>query len=160
VFVIGEGARHRSIYSGIKALPTDIAQDDIVVIHDAVRPFLHEDFLERVVNAARTYKASGAVKNLVSTIIKSTDDSFMEESLQRSKYRESHTPQAFYYSILQTAYAKCTDDDFDNGTEILHLVSKYCNIQAKLVDGPDYLWKVTHEKDIALMELYLKNNWL
>ena len=34
-------------------------------------------------------------------------------------------------------------------------MKKYCNLPAKLIDGPEYLWKVTHKKDIIFMKSYL-----
>lgn len=157
-FISGMETRHRSIYAGVKQLSPNIKPDDIVIIHDAVRPFLTQDFLTQIVDAAKHHGASGAVRSLVSTIVKSTTDDFLDVSLDRREYRESHTPQAFKYQFIKEAYQKCTEDDFLYGTECLLLVQKYCNISAKLVDGPEYLWKVTHQKDVMLMEHYIKEN--
>ena len=48
--------RHRSIFNGLKALAED--QPDVVIIHDAVRPFVEEDILLRVVTAAKEHGVS------------------------------------------------------------------------------------------------------
>ena len=149
-FVDGRDTRHQSIFAGLKALSCQ--DSDIIIIHDAVRPFLEETFLAEVVSAAVKYGASGAIRPLVSTVIKGTSDGFMESSLVRSNYRESHTPQAFTYGLITNAYEVCSCEDFQNGTEVLELVQKYCDVSPKLIDGPEYLWKVTHKKDLVLME--------
>lgn len=149
-FIDGREARHESIYAGLKAL--SCRDSDIVIVHDAVRPFLEETFLAEVVSAAVKYGASGAIRPLVSTVIKGTSDGFMESSLVRNNFRESHTPQAFTYGLITNAYEVCSAEDFRHGTECLELVQKYCDVSPKLIDGPEYLWKVTHKKDLVLME--------
>jgi hypothetical protein len=45
-----------------------------------------------------------------------TQDGFLDHSLDRSKYRASQTPQAFAYEVIRGAYQQCTDQDFDFGT--------------------------------------------
>ncbi|XP_066928339.1 D-ribitol-5-phosphate cytidylyltransferase-like isoform X2 [Clytia hemisphaerica] len=152
--VIGKDTRHRSINVGVNSIES--SADDIVIVHDAVRPFLKEDFLKQLVEQAIINKAAGAVRALVSTVVKCDVDGFMESSLVRSQYRESHTPQAFQFEVLENAYKQCSQEDFNHGTECLDLVQKYCGVRPKLVDGPEYLWKVTHQKDIILMESFLQ----
>ncbi|XP_065683869.1 D-ribitol-5-phosphate cytidylyltransferase isoform X4 [Hydra vulgaris] len=149
--------RHQSIYAGIQTLIGFCSAEDIVIIHDAVRPFIDEDFLIQLVNEAKLYKASGSIRPLVSTIIKSTSDGFMETSLKRDSYCESHTPQCFQFNVICKAYQKCSETEFIHGTECLQLVQTHVGISPKLVDGPSYLWKVTHKSDIRLMEIYIKS---
>ena len=51
---------------------------------------------------------------------------------------------------------QCSDDDYENGTECLHLAHKYSGVRAKLIDGPDCLWKITHKKDLNAAENHLR----
>nr|XP_047136601.1 D-ribitol-5-phosphate cytidylyltransferase isoform X3 [Hydra vulgaris] len=106
VVIEGKESRHQSIYAGIQTLIGFCSAEDIVIIHDAVRPFIDEDFLIQLVNEAKLYKASGSIRPLVSTIIKSTSDGFMETSLKRDSYCESHTPQCFQFNVICKAYQK------------------------------------------------------
>lgn len=53
-------------------------------------------------------------------------------------------------------YVQCSEEDLDQGTECLHLVLKYCGVKAKLILGPEDLWKVTHRKDLHLATAALK----
>ncbi|KAI0232911.1 D-ribitol-5-phosphate cytidylyltransferase [Lamellibrachia satsuma] len=154
LLVPGGFVRHRSIYNGVKAL--EKVSPDVVVIHDAVRPLVDEDTVKQVAVAAWEYGSSGAVRPLVSTVIATDLDGFLDHSLDRSKYRSSEMPQAFCYDVLCKAYQKATDYDFDYGTECLHLVNKYTDARTRLIDGPEHLWKVTYKKDMFALEGLLK----
>ncbi|KAK2186067.1 hypothetical protein NP493_204g06099 [Ridgeia piscesae] len=154
--VAGASVRHRSIYNGVKAL--NKVSPEVVIVHDAVRPFVDEDTLREVSLAAWEYGSSGAVRPLVSTVIATDLDGFLDHSLDRSKYRSSEMPQAFCYDILCEAYQKATDYDFDYGTECLHLVNKYTAARTRLIEGPEHLWKVTYKKDMFALEGLLKEH--
>ncbi|XP_013390863.1 D-ribitol-5-phosphate cytidylyltransferase isoform X1 [Lingula anatina] len=158
IHIVGAGpTRHRSIWEGIKSLGKVCPVPEVVIIHDAVRPFVESDILWKIVEAARECGAAGAIRPLVSTILAVDGDGFLDHSLDRSKYRASEMPQAFQYNIIKTAYEKCTDYDFDYGTECLHLAQRYGGAKVRLIDGPDSLWKVTLKKDLAAAEDTIKD---
>eukprot|EP00041_Stephanoeca_diplocostata_P012066 m.201029 g.201029 ORF g.201029 m.201029 type:complete len:294 (+) comp18795_c0_seq39:299-1180(+) len=102
-FIKGDQTRHRSIRSGVAAVSEECT---VVIIHDAVRPFVDEPTLRAVTQAAHTHGAAGTILPLVSTVIKVDKDGFLEESLDRNLYRGSQTPQAFRREHIQHAYAK------------------------------------------------------
>ncbi|KJE94550.1 notch1-induced protein [Capsaspora owczarzaki ATCC 30864] len=162
--VLGAEFRHSSIYSGIKALlPTlgsvqssTSSPPDVVIVHDMVRPFVDEDTLRQVAQAAQDHGAAGTILPLVSTVIMATPDGFLDHSLDRNKYRASQTPQAFKFTVMAEAYAKCTSHDFEFGTECLHLAQQYAGTRAKLIEGTPMLWKVTHKPDIYAAEQMIK----
>ncbi|XP_053570091.1 D-ribitol-5-phosphate cytidylyltransferase [Bombina bombina] len=162
--VEGGLTRHRSIFNGLKVFSEDypfdssIQKPDVVIIHDAVRPFVEEDILFKVASAARQHGAAGAIRPLISTVIASSVDGTLEHSLDRSKYRASEMPQAFLFDVIYQAYLKCTNDDLDFGTECLHLALKYSNTKAKLLEGPPDLWKVTYKRDLYAAESIIKEH--
>ncbi|KAG7216445.1 hypothetical protein INR49_032802, partial [Caranx melampygus] len=148
--VPGGSTRHRSIYNGILALggqeeeervPADRLK--VVIIHDAVRPFVEEDLLYKITMAAKEQGAAGAIRPLVSTVIATTSEGYLDHSLERARYRASEMPQGFTYDVISQAYQRCTESDFDFGTECLHLALQYCGTNAKLIEGPPTLWKVS-----------------
>ncbi|XP_064099845.1 D-ribitol-5-phosphate cytidylyltransferase-like isoform X2 [Macrobrachium nipponense] len=146
--VTGTGSRHRSIREGVEELSSD--PPDVVVVHDGVRPLLPPGILAQVVNAAAQHGAAGAVRPLVSTVIKPDAEGFLQESLVRSQFLNSEMPQAFKYTVLREAYQRCSEHELEHGTECLALALHYCEVKAKLVTGPPQLWKVTDEKDLAV----------
>ncbi|XP_061918700.1 D-ribitol-5-phosphate cytidylyltransferase [Entelurus aequoreus] len=159
--VPGGSTRHRSIRNGVLALKEDkgstAGRPKVVIIHDAVRPFVEEDFLYKITMAARGQGAAGAIRPLVSTVIATTSEGYLDHSLERAKYRASEMPQGFAYDVIHQAYERCTEADFDFGTECLHLVLQYCSTNAKLVEGPPTLWKVTYKRDLAAAESIVKD---
>ncbi|XP_028734248.1 D-ribitol-5-phosphate cytidylyltransferase isoform X2 [Peromyscus leucopus] len=105
--------RHRSIFSGLKALAEDqpackLAKPEVVIIHDAVRPFVEEDVLLRVVTAAKEHGAAGAIRPLVSTVISPAADGCLDHALDRAKHRASEMPQAFLFDVIYEAYQQVT----------------------------------------------------
>ncbi|CAK6958989.1 D-ribitol-5-phosphate cytidylyltransferase isoform X1 [Scomber scombrus] len=162
--VPGGSTRHRSICNGVLALGS--GQDEeggstaerpkVVIIHDAVRPFVEEDFLYKIAMAAKEQGAAGAIRPLVSTVIATTSEGYLDHSLERAKYRASEMPQGFTYDVIHQAYQSCTESDFEFGTECLHLALQYCGTNAKLIEGPPTLWKVTYKRDLAAAESIIK----
>ncbi|NXV99641.1 ISPD cytidylyltransferase, partial [Fregetta grallaria] len=148
MIVKGGITRHRSIFNGLKVFAENefsnrlLQKPEVVIIHDAVRPFVEEDILSKVVMAAKEHGAAGVIRPLVSTVIASAADGCLDHSLERARYRASEMPQAFLFDIIYEAYQQCTDYDLDYGTECLHLALKYCKTNAKLVEGTADLWKV------------------
>ncbi|KAI7801150.1 isoprenoid synthase domain-containing protein, partial [Triplophysa rosa] len=159
--VHGATSRHRSIFNGLQAFSNNTddsltPKPKVVIIHDAVRPFVEEDLLLKITLAAKEEGASGAIRPLVSTVIATTLEGYLNHSLERAKYRASEMPQGFLYDIIFQAYQRCSEYDFDFGTECLHLALQYCGTNAKLIEGPPTLWKVTYKRDLAAAEAIIK----
>ncbi|XP_010888211.2 D-ribitol-5-phosphate cytidylyltransferase isoform X4 [Esox lucius] len=159
--VHGGSTRHRSIFNGVCALSkredgTALVKPKVVIIHDAVRPFVEEDFLLKITMAAKEQGAAGAIRPLVSTVIAATSEGYLDHSLERTKYKASEMPQGFLYDVIYKAYLSCSESDFEFGTECLHLVLRYCGTNAKLIEGPPTLWKVTYKRDLAAAESIVK----
>ncbi|XP_042280690.1 D-ribitol-5-phosphate cytidylyltransferase isoform X2 [Thunnus maccoyii] len=167
--VTGGSTRHRSICNGVLALGSGWEEEEeeeeggstaerpkVVIIHDAVRPFVEEDFLYKIAVAAKEQGAAGAIRPLVSTVIATTSEGYLDHSLERAKYRASEMPQGFTYDVIHQAYQSCSESDFEFGTECLHLALQYCGTNAKLIEGPPTLWKVTYKRDLAAAESIIK----
>uniref|UniRef100_A0A4W5L306 D-ribitol-5-phosphate cytidylyltransferase n=1 Tax=Hucho hucho TaxID=62062 RepID=A0A4W5L306_9TELE len=159
--VHGGSTRHRSIFNGVRALSegedgTARIKPKVVIIHDAVRPFVEEDFLLKITMAAKEQGAAGAIRPLVSTVIATTLEGYLDHSLERTMYRASEMPQGFIYDVIYQAYQRCSESDFEFGTECLHLALQYCGTNAKLIEGPPTLWKVTYKRDLAAAESIVK----
>lgn len=157
--VAGGSTRHRSICNGVLALGEErsaAGKPKVVIINDAVRPFVEEDFLCKIAMAAKEQGAAGAIRPLVSTVIATTSEGYLDHSLERAKYRASEMPQGFTYDVISQAYQRCSESDFEFGTECLHLALQYCGTNAKLIEGPPTLWKVTYKRDLAAAESIIK----
>ncbi|EEB15835.1 2-C-methyl-D-erythritol 4-phosphate cytidylyltransferase, putative [Pediculus humanus corporis] len=141
LIVKGGASRHISIKNGLTQLSKYGNIFKVVVIHDGVRPFICEEFLCKIISQSALHGAAGATRPLISTIIKPNEEEFVESCLIRNEYIRSETPQAFLFHIIFNAYEKCNEYDLINGTECLQLALKYSQVKAKLIPGPDTLWK-------------------
>ncbi|XP_075901913.1 D-ribitol-5-phosphate cytidylyltransferase isoform X3 [Nelusetta ayraudi] len=118
--VAGGSTRHRSISSGVLALGEEEEEEEegqgrpagrrpeVIIVHDAVRPFVEEDFLREIAVAAKEHGAAGAVRPLVSTVIAATSEGYLDHSLERARYRASEMPQGFAYDVIRQAYQRVT----------------------------------------------------
>ncbi|KAH3704167.1 D-ribitol-5-phosphate cytidylyltransferase-like [Dreissena polymorpha] len=154
--VLGSNTRHRSIREGIQALLHVQPVPDVVVIHDVVRPFVDEEVVKTIVKNAFVYGAAGVTRPLVSTVIQGDENDMLTASLDRNLYRASEMPQAFKYGVIKEAYEKADENDLNFGTECLFLALKHCQTPAKLIPGPDSLWKITYKKDLYAAEGIMK----
>lgn len=73
-------------------------------MHDAVRPLVDHELLTQLIDEAMQHGAAGPVCKLTSTVVKVTEDGFLEQALERRTYRASEMPQAFRASLLKQAY--------------------------------------------------------
>ncbi|XP_060052132.1 D-ribitol-5-phosphate cytidylyltransferase isoform X4 [Erinaceus europaeus] len=126
--------RHRSIFNGLKALADQsnakLSKPEVVIIHDAVRPFVEEDVLLKVVTAAKEHGAAGAIRPLVSTVISPSANGCLDCSLDRDRYRASEMPQAFLFDVIYGAYqqnVKFTSGALCHvGRDLQPILSKQC----------------------------------
>ncbi|XP_078451284.1 D-ribitol-5-phosphate cytidylyltransferase-like isoform X3 [Lampetra fluviatilis] len=155
----GGTTRHRSIRAGLHALARRPGtRPHVVILHDAVRPFVDVETLLSVAQAGRDVGAAGMVRPLVSTVVSVSTDGTLDHVLKRSHYRASEMPQAFRFDVIYDAYEKCSEEELDVGTECLHVALHYGGTRARLLDGPDNLWKVTYKKDLYAAEAIMKES--
>ena len=110
ILAAGGSTRSGSVRAGLAAVP---AEADIVVVHDAARPYATGALFEAVVAAVRA-GADGAVPGMaVSDTVKRVHDGRVVETLDRSELVAVQTPQAFAAAVLRRAHAgggDATDD--------------------------------------------------
>tara|TARA_B100000678_G_scaffold291464_1_gene308561 strand:+ start:27555 stop:28787 length:1233 start_codon:yes stop_codon:yes gene_type:complete len=146
---IGSDTRSKSVQNGL-ASAKDFAAD-IVMIHDAARPGLTSDILDRLLAGLREHHGSAPALPVVDALKKTTDDGI--ESVDRASMYRIQTPQAFRADAIEHMYAGSDGsavDDFD-------LASK-SGLYLTLVDGDERLMKITYPEDIKRLEQILFAN--
>jgi 2-C-methyl-D-erythritol 4-phosphate cytidylyltransferase len=110
VVVAGGPTRSASVRAGLAAVPSDA---DIVIVHDAARPFASVALFEAVV-AAIVAGADGAVPGVpVTDTVKRVQGDAVVATLDRSELVTVQTPQAFAAAVLRAAHASGRDDTDD-----------------------------------------------
>lgn len=106
--VPGGGERQESVWLGMQAAPDGAA---VIVVHDAVRPFVTRALIDRVIGAARV--RGGAICALpIRETVKRIRDGVVEITLDRSALWAVQTPQAFRAPLLREAHDKARRDGF------------------------------------------------
>jgi len=138
--VPGGESRAASVRAGLAEVPDDAA---IVLVHDAARPVLPADVVERLL-AALGEGFDGAVPALpLADTVKRTADGVVVETLPREQLVAVQTPQAFVASVLRTAFA----GDVGAATDFASLVEA-AGGRVKVVAGDERLQKVTTSADL------------
>jgi 2-C-methyl-D-erythritol 4-phosphate cytidylyltransferase len=138
--VAGGPTRGESVRNGLAEIPGDAAA---VVVHDAARPFVPGDVVERVV-AALGEGWDGAVPALpVADTVKRVEGERVVETLRRDELRAVQTPQAFVAPVLRDAFS----GDVAAASDCASLVEARGG-RVKVVDGDARLFKVTDAADL------------
>jgi 2-C-methyl-D-erythritol 4-phosphate cytidylyltransferase len=146
--VTGGDTRSDSVRLALEAVPGEAAA---VVVHDAARPLVPEDVLERVLTALGE-GWDGAVPTLpLADTVKRVEGDQVVETLARDELVAVQTPQAFVAAVLQAALS----GDVSGATDCSSLVEARGG-RVKAVPGDPRLLKVTDEEDLALVESWLE----
>jgi 2-C-methyl-D-erythritol 4-phosphate cytidylyltransferase len=149
----GGKERQDSVRNGINVLGRD---HDIVVIHDAVRPFISEELLLFVILEASKEKAV-TVGVPVKDTVKSIDGrGWITETLNRDNLWLTQTPQAFQRDVIIMAYEEAYKDNY-YGTDDASLVER-TGITVKMIRGSYDNIKITTKDDIILAEVLIKSS--
>lgn len=160
VEVIQGGAdRNDTIMNVIAAIDNQngLNDDDILVTHDAVRPFLTHRIIEQNINAGLEFGSVDTVIEAIDTIVESQDGEFITQIPVRSHMFQGQTPQTFNIKKLQELYNSLSQDE----KEILTDACKIFAIKGekvKLVRGESYNIKVTTPYDLNVANSILKGS--
>lgn len=148
--VAGGVTRQESVYHGLKE--TD-PETEIVVVHDAVRPFVTEDIIERSIEIAR--KSGGAVVAvpMKETVKQVSAEGQIQRTLDRSHFWLAQTPQTFRRALLLEAYRKAECDRF-HATDDAMLVERLGQ-KVAVVQGRWDNIKITSPEDMEMAEAIL-----
>jgi 2-C-methyl-D-erythritol 4-phosphate cytidylyltransferase len=152
-----EGGEHRQQSVANAMASISAADDDIVLVHDAVRPFVTEEIIHEVILAAQKHGAAIAGLPAVDTVKqveRTSDGALVTATLPRERVVMAQTPQGFRYDVLKKAFAEATADGF-LGTDEASLVERSGHEVAVVMGSPRNI-KITAPADMELAEFYLR----
>ncbi|MFQ5882960.1 MAG: 2-C-methyl-D-erythritol 4-phosphate cytidylyltransferase [Candidatus Methylomirabilales bacterium] len=138
----GGAERQESVFRGLQQATV---KTQLVVIHDAVRPFISSGLLRRTIEAARSFRAAVAAIPASETV-KVVEQGFIRETPSRDRLWIAQTPQAFLVDLIQEAHRRAAAEGFQ-GTDDAMLVERL-GVQVKVVlSYPDNI-KITTAEDL------------
>ena len=142
-FVTGGASRQASVRNGLEALASD--QPSAVLIHDAARPAIPGDVIERLLAALREYPGAIPVLPVPDSLVEA-DNETMGAPADRAVLRRVQTPQAFRFEAILAAH-RAWQSDADAGDDAQ--VLQRANHSVALVEGDERLHKLTYAADFA-----------
>jgi 2-C-methyl-D-erythritol 4-phosphate cytidylyltransferase len=153
-----EGGEHRQ-QSVANALAIITAgRDDIVLIHDAVRPFVTPEIIDQVIRGAENFGAAIAGMPAVDTVKqveRTAEGARIIATVPRERVVLAQTPQGFRYQVLKKAFDEAQADGF-MGTDEASLVERSGHPVAVVMGSPRNI-KITTPADMELAEFYLQH---
>lgn len=147
--VVEGGARRQdSLGSGLKAVDS---RTDLVLIHDAARPFIDKNLIDSVINVAK--KSGAAITGVpVKATIKKAFGKVVDKTIERKNLWEIQTPQVFKKDLILKAYKKFGKIDVTDDAMLVEKLGGKVNI----VEGSYSNIKITTPEDLVLAEAIAK----
>lgn len=153
--VVGGEHRQQSVQHALNRIAA--AADDIVLVHDAVRPLVSSDVIHEVIAAARKYGAAIAGLPAVDTVKqvdRTAEGAIIKATIPRASIVLAQTPQGFRYALIKKVFDEAAADGF-TGTDEASLAERAGHDVAVVMGSPKNI-KITSPGDMELAEFYLK----
>ncbi len=155
IFLVEGGTnRQDSVNKALRALPAEV--DDVVLVHDAVRPLIDVATIERTIDAVLKHGAAIVGLPAVDTIKqveRTADGALVSSTIPRERVVHAQTPQGARYALLKRAFDEANADEF-LGTDEASLLER-ARVPVMVVAGSARNFKITQPGDLDLAEFYL-----
>lgn len=153
--VVGGEHRQQSVQHALNEISA--APDDIVLVHDAVRPLVPAEVIRDVIEAAKKYGAAIAGLPAVDTVKqveRTSEGAIIKATIPRAGVVLAQTPQGFRYDVIKKVFDEAAADGF-MGTDEASLAERSGHEVAVVMGSPRNL-KITNPGDMELAEFYLR----
>src|SRR5580693_9803407 len=152
--VAGGEHRQQSVEHALNAVSA--AADDVVLVHDAVRPLVTAEIIHEVIDAAKKHGAALAALPAVDTVKqveRTADGAIVKATIPRASVVLAQTPQGFHYGVIKKAFDEAAADGF-MGTDEASLAERSGHEVVVVMGSPRNI-KITNPGDMELAEFYL-----
>jgi 2-C-methyl-D-erythritol 4-phosphate cytidylyltransferase len=155
VLLEGGESRQQSVTNALAGVSA--SADDIILVHDAVRPFVTDEIIHDVIAAATKYGAAITGVPAIDTVKqveRTAEGALIRATIPREKIVMAQTPQGFRHAVLKKAFDEATADGFV-GTDEASLVER-SGQEVAVVMGSTRNIKITTPADLELAEYFLR----
>jgi len=143
--VPGGATGFESIYNGLSALEKDADSNDIVLLHDGVRPFIDNKMIKENINSVKQYGNAITAVPAIEGMMISDDGISVENIPERKQLYASKAPQSFRYDLIFDLYKRAKADNFEP-IESAHLCQHY-GVKLYMVESSYSNIKITTPMD-------------
>lgn len=154
--IAGGEDRNGTLFNVVDAIEAEFGEDEsnIIVTHDAVRPFVTLRILNDNIDAAAKYGACDTVVGATDTIVVSTDGEKISDIPPRATMYQGQTPQSFRISQLKEVFASLSDAEKATLTDACSIYTRK-NLDVYLVEGEVANMKITTVTDYNIVQAML-----
>lgn len=162
--ISGGTTGQESIRNGVYNLEGKLCDDDIVIIHDGIRPLVDESVLTDVIRKAQKY--GNAVTSLPynEQIFVIDDENSTIKYIPRETLRRVSTPQAYRFDLLDSKYHEAYEREIGiYGSHYTNTMMVELGVRLYFAAGSDKNIKLTTKDDLEMFKAYLKSekdNWI
>ncbi len=132
------------------------AEDDVIVTHDAVRPFVTLKMISENISAAKEFGVCDTVIPATDTIVYSSNNEYITDIPVRSNTYQGQTPQSFQRGLFEQVYASMTKEELNIVTDACKMfMLKGHNVH--LVSGSVSNMKITYPYDYKVAQIMMEN---
>jgi len=151
---VGGATRSQSVANGLRAMGDAVGPDDRVLVHDAARPCLSIELLDRLIDGVGQDSAGGLLACRIADTIKSADtQNRVNETRPRDGLWSAQTPQMFPRGLLERALSEADNNEITDDASAVERLG----YQPLLIESEIENLKVTYAGDLHLAETILKS---
>ena len=155
--VSGGETGQESIRNGVFNLEDKLSEDDIVIIHDGIRPLVDEAVLSDVIVKARQYGNGVSSLPYNEQIFLIDDEISTTKFIPRETLRRVQTPQAYRFDLLDSKYHEAFEKKIGiYGSHYTNTMMVELGVRLYFASGSDKNIKLTTKDDLELFKAYLK----
>ena len=121
----GGASGQESIRNGLLEIGKEAADDDIILIHDGVRPIIDEDLISKNILSVRQYGSAISSSHAAETICLAKEYGIINNILPRQECIIAKAPQSFRYHDIMTCHQKAVKEGFTEATDSASLMQHY-----------------------------------
>ena len=148
--IAGGETRQQSVENALDYLKGILAEDDVILIHDAARPLIKFPLINEVINKTIEYDCCSLILPIKDTIISLSNNNY-ESTLERDKLASVQTPQGFKFKIIYEAHLKAMHSSATDDAQLV----KSLGFNIHLIKGDEQNFKITTNEDLNYFEYIL-----
>ena len=148
--IAGGETRQQSVKNALDYLKGILADDDVILIHDAARPLIKFPLINEVINKTIEYDCCSLILPIKDTIISLSNNNY-ENTLERDKLASVQTPQGFKFKIIYEAHLKAIHSSATDDAQLV----KNLGLNIHLIKGDEQNFKITTNEDLNYFEYIL-----
>ena len=162
--VSGGKTGQESIRNGVFNLEGKVSDDDVIIIHDGIRPLVDDTVLTDVIIKCKEYGNAVTSMSYNEQIFVKDDETSTTKYIPRETLRRVSTPQAYKFGLLDEKYHEAFEKEIGiYGSHYTNTMMVELGERLYFAAGSDKNIKLTTKDDLELFKAYLKSdkdNWL